>query len=172
MPGPGIRDYCALAATTASSGLGLLLPLYLVHMGHPVGLVGLLTGLGAIASLLSRIPLPLLYRPERSRQILLATSAVGMISSAVMPWAPDLVWFTLVLVVNRVMGGIATAVYIGPLSGPHWRESRPPAPHGLLWRHAGSWLLRGKPVHGRLPTSPGSPPPFFSMPRHRVWLRC
>ena len=35
----------------------------------------------------------------------------------------------------------------GPLSGPHWRESRPPTPHGLLWRHAGGWLFRGKPVH-------------------------
>src|SRR5687767_5681078 len=112
MPGPGLRDYCALAATTASNGMGLLLPLYLAYMGHPVGLVGLLTGLAAVASLLSRIPLPLLYRPERSRQILLATSVAGMVSSAVMPWAPDLVWFTLVLVVNRIMSGIATAVYM------------------------------------------------------------
>jgi MFS family permease len=92
--------------------MGLLLPLYLVHAGHPVGLVGLLAGLAAIAALLSRIPLPLLYRPHRSRQILLATSAAGMVSSAVMPIMPDLITFTLVLMVNRVASGIATAVYM------------------------------------------------------------
>jgi MFS family permease len=116
MPGPrtGPRrgDYCALAATTASNGIALLLPLYLAHAGHPVGLVGLLTGLGAIAALLSRIPLPLLYRPERSRQLLLVTSAAGMVSSAILPFVPDLFFFSVVLIVNRVVGGIATAVYL------------------------------------------------------------
>ncbi len=112
MRGPGLRDYFALAATTASNGLGLLLPLYLAHVGQPVGVVGLLTGLAAIAALLSRIPLPLLYRPQRSRQILLVTSAVGMGSSAALPVMPELISFTVVLIVNRVASGIATAVYM------------------------------------------------------------
>jgi len=110
--GPGPRDYFALAATTASNGMGLLLPLYLAHSGHPVGLVGLLTGLAAIAALLSRIPLPFLYRPQRSRQILLVTSAAGMVSAAAMPVMPDLISFTLILMVNRIASGIATAVYL------------------------------------------------------------
>src|SRR3954447_21972956 len=101
MRGPGMRDYFALAATTSSNGMGLLLPLYLSHGGHPVGLVGLLTGLAAIAALLSRIPLPMLYRPHRSRQILLITSVGGMVSSALMPFMPELITFTLVLMVNR-----------------------------------------------------------------------
>ncbi|MBM2810274.1 MAG: transporter [Chloroflexi bacterium] len=109
---PGLRDYAALAATTASGGLGLLLPLYLTHQGHSVGLVGVLTALGAVASLLSRIPLPLLYRPSRSRQLLLLTSVGGMVSSAVLPFMPDLVFFTLALLVNRVMGGLATSIYL------------------------------------------------------------
>src|SRR3954451_25059324 len=92
--------------------MGLLLPLYLAHTGHPVGLVSLLTGLAAVAALLSRIPLPFLYRPERSRQLLLFTSAAGALSSAAMPFMPDLVTFTLVLILNRVASGIATAVYM------------------------------------------------------------
>ncbi|HZT08377.1 MAG TPA: MFS transporter, partial [Chloroflexota bacterium] len=87
-------------------------PLYLVHTGRPVGLVGLLAGLAAMAALLSRIPLPALYRPGRSRQILLASSAGGMVSSAAMPLMPDIISFTAVLMVNRVASGIATAVYM------------------------------------------------------------
>src|SRR4051812_8924926 len=112
MRGPGPRDYLALAATTSSNGMGLLLPLYLAHAGHPVGLVGLLTGIAAIAALLSRIPLPKLYRPQRSRELLLVTSAAGMLSSAAMPAMPDLISFTLMLIVNRIASGIATAVYL------------------------------------------------------------
>src|SRR5688500_16524721 len=112
MRGPGLRDYLALAATTASNGMGLLLPLYLAHSGHPVGLVGLLTGLAAMAALLSRIPLPALYRPERSQHLLLVTAAAGLVSSAAMPLMPDLLTFTGVLMVNRIASGLATAVYL------------------------------------------------------------
>src|SRR5581483_3295297 len=59
-----------------------------------------------------RIPLPKLYRPERSRQLLLAASLVGMASSAIMPFTPNLVSFTAVLILNRAVSGVATAVYM------------------------------------------------------------
>jgi hypothetical protein len=111
MRGPGPRDYGALAAVTATSGMNLLLTLYLAHAGYPVGLVGLLAGIGAVAALLSRIPVPRLYRPERSSQLLIATAVVGVASAIVMPFVPNLVLFTLVFIANRVMSGLATAVY-------------------------------------------------------------
>jgi MFS family permease len=109
---PGVRDYGALAAITSTSGMNLLLALYLAHAGHSVGLIGLLSSLGAVAALLSRIPVPRLYRPERSGQLLIGTAALGTVTGVVLPFLPDLVAFTPVFLVNRVMGGIATAVYL------------------------------------------------------------
>src|SRR5205823_1104021 len=98
---PGRREYAALAAISGSGGMNLLIPLYLDHLGYSVGVVGLLAGLAALATLLSRIPVPLVYRPQRSRSLLLIAAAGGMLSSAALPFLPDLVLFTAVLFVNR-----------------------------------------------------------------------
>jgi MFS family permease len=112
MSGPGRREYAALAAISSSGGMNLLVPLYLAHLGYPVAAVGLLAGLGALAVLLSRIPVPMVYRPERSRALLLIAAGGGMVSSAVLPFLTDLAPFTLVLLVNRALSGLATAVYL------------------------------------------------------------
>ncbi len=112
MNGPTRREYAALAAISASGGMNLLIPLYLSHLGYSVGLVGLLAGLGALATLLSRIPVPLVYQPGRSRALLLMAAAGGMLSSAALPWLGDLVLFTAVLLANRALSGLATTVYL------------------------------------------------------------
>src|SRR5690242_2038410 len=106
------REYAALAATSATSGMTLLVPLYLSYLGYPVEVVGILAGLGALATLVSRIPVPLLYRPQRSRALLLLASVGGMLTSAILPFVPGLALFTAVLVVNRAFSGLATAVYL------------------------------------------------------------
>src|SRR5262245_40615808 len=92
--------------------MSLLIPLYLSHLGYPVGVVGLLAGIRALATLLSRIPVPMVYRPQRSRELLLIAAAGGLVSSAALPLAPDLLTFTIVLVVNRALVGVATTVYL------------------------------------------------------------
>jgi MFS family permease len=112
MSGPARREHAALAAISSSQGMTLLIPLYLAHLGQPVGLVGLLAGLGALATLLSRFPVPLLYRPERSRALLLISLGGGALSAAVLPFIPDLVVFTAVLVVNRALEGLSTTVFL------------------------------------------------------------
>jgi MFS family permease len=53
-----------------------------------------------------------MYRPSRSRELLIAASLGGAVSSAVMPFLPDLVSFTVVLLINRAMGGLATSFYL------------------------------------------------------------
>lgn len=110
--GPSRREYAALAAISGSGGMSLLIPLYLSHLGYPVAVVGLMAGIGALATLLSRIPVPMVYRPQRSRELLLIAAAGGLVSSAALPIAPDLVSFTAVLVVNRALVGVATTVYL------------------------------------------------------------
>src|SRR5215212_1592072 len=112
MSGLAPREHAALAAISSSQGMTLLIPLYLAHLGQPVGLVGLLAGLGALATLLSRFPVPLLYRPERSRALLLIALGGGALSAAVLPLIPDLVVFTAVLVLNRALEGLATTVFL------------------------------------------------------------
>lgn len=106
------REYATLAALSASGGMTFLIPLYLNHLGYPVGVVGLLAGLAALATLLSRIPVPLLYRPQRARTLLLATTAGGMASTALLPWLSDLTAFTAVLLVSCALSGIATTVFL------------------------------------------------------------
>jgi hypothetical protein len=107
---PDRREYAALAAISGSSGMNLLIPLYLSHLGYAVGVVGLLAGLGALTILLSRIPVPMLYRPQRSRALLLVAAAGGMATSIALPFLADLVLFTAVLMLNRALSGLATAV--------------------------------------------------------------
>src|SRR5689334_20042326 len=112
MSQPTRREYAALAAISGASGMNLLIPLYLSHLGYPVGVVGLLAALGALTILLSRIPVPMLYRPERSRKLLLIAAAGGMVTSIALPLLADLTLFTAVLLVNRALSGLATAVYL------------------------------------------------------------
>ena len=106
------REYAALAAISASGGMNLLIPLYLAHLGYSVGVVGLVAGLAALAMLLSRLPVPMVYRPERSRGLLWIAAAGGMLSSAALPFLPDLLLFAAVLFVNRALVGLATTVYL------------------------------------------------------------
>ena len=112
MSGPGRREYAALAAISSSQGMNLLIPLYLAYLGYPVGVVGLLAGLGALAVLLSRIPVPMVYRPRRSRALLLVSLGGGALSAAALPFIPGLALFTVVLLVNRTAEGLATTVYL------------------------------------------------------------
>jgi MFS family permease len=109
---PARREYAALATLSASSGMTLLIPLYLSHLGYPVSVVGLLAGLAALATLLSRIPVPMLYRPQRSRALLLSAVVGGMATSATLPWLPNLTAFTVVLLANCALNGIATTVFL------------------------------------------------------------
>src|SRR5690349_8212873 len=107
---PPRREYATLAALSASTGMTLLIPLYLNHLGYPVTVVGLVAGVAALATLLSRLPVPLLYRPSRARALLLATVVGGMVATAILPWLENLAVFAAVLFVSCAMSGIATTV--------------------------------------------------------------
>ena len=109
---PPRREYAALAAISSAGGMNLLVALYLAHLGYPAAVVGLLAGLGALATLLSRIPVPMLYRPQRSRLLLLIALGGGVLTSVILPLLPDLALFTAVLLVNRALDGLATTVYL------------------------------------------------------------
>jgi MFS family permease len=110
MKSSAFREYGALVALCTSGSLNLLLPLYLSHLGYPVAVVGLLAGIGAMATFLSHFPVPFIYRPHRSRQLLIGASLTGAATSAVLPLCTDIVLFTAVLVVNRVLSGFAATV--------------------------------------------------------------
>jgi predicted MFS family arabinose efflux permease len=85
--------------------MGIALPLYLTHLGHPVALVGLMLTL-------ARFAVPRMYRPERSK-LLLNLSLLGSILTFVpLPFIPDMSLFAVAIVVNRVFMGIATTIFL------------------------------------------------------------
>jgi predicted MFS family arabinose efflux permease len=92
--------------------MGLLIPLYLGHQGHSVGAIGIMAGIGGIATLLSRFPVPAVYRPERSVFLLVVLSAVGAVTAVALPLLSDLVLFGSVFFLNRAASGAATAIYL------------------------------------------------------------
>jgi MFS family permease len=92
--------------------MGLLLPLYLSHLGYPVAVIGGLLAFSAIATLLSRFVVPRIYRPERSRVLLIATVGGGGATYAVLPLLPDLLSFSALLTLNRILYGIATTIFL------------------------------------------------------------
>src|SRR5207248_7084742 len=95
-----------------ASAVSILIPLYLNHLGYSVGAIGAVLAIAAIATLLSRLPVPKLYRPERSRELILVTLVAGAASFAVLPFLQDMVFFTLVLIANRVFYGLATTFFL------------------------------------------------------------
>lgn len=107
-----LREYAALSAISASNAMGLLVPLYLSYRGNSVGIIGLVAGLGGAAALLSRVPVPALYRPDRSSRLLLGLSALGAGSAILLPFLPEIVSFALVFCLNRAAAGAATAIYL------------------------------------------------------------
>ena len=106
------REYAALSAISASNAMGLLIPLYLSDRGQAVGIIGLVAGLGGVAALLSRAPVPAVYRPERAVHLLLALSAAGAGTAMALPFLPGIVAFAAVFFVNRAASGAATAIYL------------------------------------------------------------
>ncbi len=108
-----LRENAILAFLSGpSSMMNLVIPLYLVHLGHPVSLVGLMIALGSVASLLSRFAVPRMYRPERSRMLLIGNLAGSILTFAALPFLPDMLHFGLMLVVNRVFMGITTTIFL------------------------------------------------------------
>lgn len=95
-----------------ASAVSILIPLYLTHLGYPVGAVGGVLAVAAVATLLSRLPVPKLYRPERARWLLLATLVAGALSFAVLPFMDSIAWFAAVLIVNRALYGLATTFFL------------------------------------------------------------
>ena len=95
-----------------ASSVSILIPLYLNHLGYPVAAIGAMLAVAAVATLLSRLPVPKLYRPERSRSLILVTLAAGGLSFAVLPLLDNIVVFAAVLVANRVFYGLATTFFL------------------------------------------------------------
>ncbi|MEA2640154.1 MAG: hypothetical protein QOF51_1548 [Chloroflexota bacterium] len=113
MRAASLRETVILAGLSAPSGsIGLVVPLYMGSRGNPVGLIGVVLALGAIATLLSRIPVPKLYRPERARGLLLVVLIAGGATYVLLPLMPELVTFTAMLMLNRMLYGMATTIYL------------------------------------------------------------
>jgi MFS family permease len=108
-----LRENVILGAMSGpASSVSILIPLYLNYLGYPVGAIGAVLAMAAVATLLSRLPVLKLYRPERSRLLILLTLASGGASFAVMPFLGNIAVFAVVLVVNRVLYGLATTIFL------------------------------------------------------------
>lgn len=95
-----------------ASAVSILIPLYLTYLGYPVGAIGAVLAMAAVATLLSRLPVPKLYRPERSHALILVTLVAGGVSFAVLPFMDNMAAFSLVLIANRVFYGFATTIFL------------------------------------------------------------
>ncbi len=108
-----LRENATLAALSGPAGtMSLLIPLYLSYLGYHVGIIGGVLAFASVATLLSRVLVPKLYKPERSRLLLIATLLGGAITFAVMPWMPNLPLFMAMLAINRVLFGLATTFFL------------------------------------------------------------
>jgi MFS family permease len=95
-----------------ASAVSILIPLYLNHLGYPVGAIGAVLAVAAVATLLSRTPAPRLYRPERSRLLVLVTLVGGGATFAILPFLENLMVFGIVLIANRALYGLATTIFL------------------------------------------------------------
>jgi MFS family permease len=95
-----------------ASAVSILIPLYLNYLGYSVGAIGAVLAVAAVATLLSRLPVAKLYRPERSRSLILVTLAAGGASFAVLPFLDNIGLFTVVLIANRALYGLATTFFL------------------------------------------------------------
>ena len=108
-----LHENAILAMLSGPAGsMNLIVPLYLSHLGYPVPVIGLMLALTSFATLVSRVPVAALYRPERSRPLLISTLGVGAVTFAALPIMPELISFSLVLVVNRIAFGLATTFFL------------------------------------------------------------
>ncbi|HZT08006.1 MAG TPA: MFS transporter [Chloroflexota bacterium] len=108
-----LRENAILAAISGPFNMmTLLIPLYLSHLGYPVGVVGAVVALGGVSSLASRFPVPKLYRPERSRALIFASLGAAIPTCAVMPFLPDIRAFMVMFVLNRIFVGLATTFFL------------------------------------------------------------
>jgi len=108
-----LRENATLAALSGPAGtMSLLIPLYLSYLGYQVGIIGAVLAFSSVATLLSRALVPKLYKPERSRLLLIAVLLGGAVTFAIMPWMPNLPLFMVVLVMNRILFGLATTFFL------------------------------------------------------------
>jgi predicted MFS family arabinose efflux permease len=108
-----LRENATLAALSGPAGtMSLLIPLYLSYLGYQVGIIGGVLAFSSVATLLARVLVPKLYKPERSRLLLIATLIGGAVTFAVMPWMPGLPLFMVMLVINRILFGLATTFFL------------------------------------------------------------
>jgi MFS family permease len=105
------RGYVVVAASTAAEGLvSFLVPPYLDSVHFPVGIIGILVATGALASLASRVPAGLLYRGRRARVLLVGSMAVGMVATALLPYAHEPLAFAALRGLGGFCYGVATTV--------------------------------------------------------------
>jgi MFS family permease len=90
----------------------MLVPLYLDHLGHSVEVIGLVIGIGGVATLVARFSLASLYRRDRARVLLVGTLVGGALSYGLAPFMPDVVRFSVAFVVNRACIGLAGGFFL------------------------------------------------------------
>ncbi|MBM2811149.1 MAG: arabinose transporter permease [Chloroflexi bacterium] len=108
-----LRENLILGAMSGpSSTMVLLVPLYMGHLGYEVQLIGFILAITSAATLAARFAVPRLYRPERSRILLIVMLTVGGVTFGTLPYMPGLLTFVMVMVVNRAAYGIATTCFL------------------------------------------------------------
>lgn len=92
----------------AEGALRFLVPVYLDTRGYGPGAIGIATAAFAVASLASRLPAGLAYRPDRAYLLILGAGAASALAFAAAPFTTSIHVFTLLMAMDGLGWGIAT----------------------------------------------------------------
>ena len=97
---------------TGEGALRFLLPLFVDELGQPVTVVGSMTALFGLVTLLSRIPTGVLYRPERARLVLVVSGAACSAAFFILPFTSRMSHVALLVALDALGWGIVTTVLL------------------------------------------------------------
>lgn len=106
---PLARIYLVVLLFDLGEGaLRFLVPVYLDTRGYGPGAIGIATAAFAAASLASRLPAGLAYRPDRAHLLILGAGATSAIAFAAAPFTSSIGLFTFLMAMDGLGWGIAT----------------------------------------------------------------
>lgn len=97
---------------TGEGALRFLLPLFVDELGQPFTVVGSMTALFGLVTLLSRIPTGVLYRSERARVVLVVSGAACSAAFFVLPFTSRMSHVAVLVALDALGWGIVTTVLL------------------------------------------------------------
>lgn len=101
-----------LAFDTGEGALRFLIPVFVRELGQPYTIVGTMTAVFGIATLLTRLPTGLAYRAHRARRLLIVAGLACSLSFMLLAFTSSLPLVGLLIAIDGVGWGVVTTVLL------------------------------------------------------------